>query len=87
MNIERRPSHKKLILEYLQKHETITKVQAYTPEVGWCMVLPQRIMDLRDEGWLIVTEMPRVKGQHHAVYRLLGRIDEEEGGVTNDTFK
>lgn len=85
MQIEKKPTHKALILAYLQKHGTITKVQAYTPQINWCMNLPQRIKDLRDDGWLIVSEKPRQKGAHYVVYRLLGRV--EEGGPDNDTFR
>lgn len=85
MQIEKKPSHKALILAHLQKNGTITKAQAYKPEFNWCMCLAQRIYDLRKEGWLIVKEEPREKGKNYAVYRLLGRV--EEGGPDNDTFK
>ena len=44
-------------------------------------------MDLRNEGWLIIKERPRVKGARYAVYRLMGRVDDFEGGVNNDTFR
>lgn len=77
-------SQKAEILNWLQHLGTITPKDAL--ELCGCFRLSARIADLRSEGWLIVTEQPRIKGAHYAVYRLLGRIDEE-GGITNDSFK
>lgn len=82
MQIEKR-SQKAEILNWLQKLGTITPKDAEA--LCGCMRLAARISDLRADGWLIVTEAPRVKGARYAAYRLLGRV--EEGGPDNDTFK
>ena len=82
MTTEKR-SQKYEILRWLQTCDTISPKDAL--ELCGCFRLSARIKDLREEGWLIVTEKPRIKGAHYAVYRLLGRV--EEGGVNNDTFK
>lgn len=81
---ENKRSQKTEILNFLQRGYTITPKDAI--ELCECYRLSARIADLRKEGWLIVKETPRVKGAHYAVYRLLGREDEE-GGLTNDAFK
>lgn len=77
-------SQKAHILNWMMHGYTITPKDAI--ELCQCYRLSARIADLRKEGWLIVTEAPRAKGAHYAVYRLLGRVDEE-GGLTNDAFK
>lgn len=77
-------SQKTHILNWMMHGYTITPKDAI--ELCQCYRLSARIADLRKEGWLIVKETPRVKGAHYAVYRLLGREDEE-GGLTNDAFK
>lgn len=83
MLIERKPTHKEIILAHMKEFGTITKAE------GWDLYhfgdTTQRIKDLRADGWLIVSESPRIKGKNYAVYRLLGRV--EEGGPDNDTFK
>lgn len=80
-----RYSQKAEILKWLQAGYTITRKESVA--LCNCYALPQRIMDLRRDGWLIVKERPRVKGAKYGVYRLLGRIDDYEGGVNNDTFR
>lgn len=83
MLIERKPTHKEIILAHMQAHGTITKAEAWDNyRFG---DTTQRVKDLRADGWLIVSEKPRQKGKNYAVYRLLGRV--EEGGPDNDTFK
>lgn len=83
MEAEKR-SQKTHILNWMQHGYTISSKEAR--RLCGCERLAARISDLRADGWLIVTEKPRVKGAHYAVYRLLGRVDEE-GGLTNDSFK
>lgn len=82
---ENKFSQKTEILKWLQHGYTITPKEAM--ELCGCYRLSARIADLRADGWLIVTEKPRAKRAKYAVYRLLGRVDEYEGGVNNDTFR
>ena len=83
MIIERKPTHKEIILAHMKEHGTITKAEAWDRyRFG---DTTQRVKELREDGWLIVSEKPRIKGKNYAVYRLLGRV--EEGGPDNDTFR
>ena len=77
-------SQKTHILNWMMHGYTITSKEAR--KLCGCDRLAARISDLRADGWLIVTEKPHAKGARYAVYRLLGRVDEE-GGLTNDSFK
>lgn len=47
------------IVEYMQKHGSITQLQAYI-DIG-CIRLPSRIHDLKKRGYAIRTETVRVK--------------------------
>ncbi len=51
-------NHKELILEYMEKHGSITPLEAQR-ELG-CMRLGARIWDLRHEGYEIIKESVKV---------------------------
>ena len=68
MAVEMR-SQKTEILNWLRRTGTITPKDAM--QLCGCYRLSARIADLRAEGWMIVTEKPRIKGAHYAVYRLI----------------
>ena len=85
MLIERKPTHKEIILAHMKEHGTITKAEAW--DLYRFGDTTQRIKDLRADGWLIVSESPRIKGKNYAVYRLLSDEKITEGGPDNDTFK
>ena len=61
-----KPTHKKQILEYLKKYKRITAKEAI--EFFDCYRLSARILELRDQGFNIVTE---IKNNNHAEYILL----------------
>ena len=50
------------IVEYMQKHGSITQLQAYT-DIG-CWRLASRISDLKRRGYSIRTETTRVKNRY-----------------------
>ena len=68
MAVEMR-SQKTEILNWLRRTGKITQIEAI--DLCKCYRLSARIADLRAEGWLIVTERPRIPGAHYAVYRLI----------------
>lgn len=68
MAVEMR-SQKTEILNWLRRTGTITPKDAM--QLCGCYRLSARIADLRAEGWMIVTERPRIPGAHYAVYRLI----------------
>lgn len=49
------------VLEYMQKHGTITQLQAYI-DIG-CWRLASRISDLKRQGYAIRSEMVKVKNR------------------------
>ena len=70
-------SQKTEILNWLRQVGYITPKDAMA--LCGCMRLAARIADLKADGWLIITEQPRVKGAHYAVYRLLDDEKMKEG--------
>ena len=50
------------ILEYMNKHGSITQLQAYV-DIG-CWRLASRISDLRKQGYAIKREMIKVKNRY-----------------------
>ena len=64
-------SQKKLILEYLRAHGSITPMDAIT-HCNRCFRLSARIWDLREEGYNIVTDDKDKDGNsvNYAIYRL-----------------
>ena len=66
-------SQSKQILEYLQKGNSLTPLEAL--KMFDCMRLGARVYDLKNQGYNIVTEMVKDEksGKKYASYRLMGR--------------
>ncbi len=64
------------ILEHMQRHGTITPIQAL--ELYGCFRLAARICELRESGEDITTERPEGKGKDYAVYRLRSGVLQGE---------
>lgn len=68
-------SQKQLVLEYLQKHGTITPDEAQA-HCKRCHRLAARISELRADGHNIVTDNKNADGNtvNYAIYRLEGAV-------------
>ena len=72
------------IVEYMQKHGSITQVQAFV-DIG-CFRLASRISDLKKQGYAIRSEMVKVKNRYDedvqvAKYSLVGVENSADNGM------
>ena len=64
-----------MVLAHIREHGSVTPKEAMA---FGCYRLAARVMDLREDGWAIVTEREEHEGGEHARYRLKVRDSELE---------